>query len=72
MDIHGPFYQACVVLKSHFFMKMTLDAPTIATTKFSLCLFIDVELLLGSNDIMPLLEVVHSLIKFAQLCNVCV
>jgi hypothetical protein len=49
---------------------MALDAPTIAATKFNLCLFIDVELLLGSNDIMPLLEVVHSLIKFAQLCNV--
>ncbi len=55
-----------VLFKNHIFlMKMALDAPTIATTKFSLCLFIDVELLLGSNDIMPLLEVVHSLIKFA-------
>jgi hypothetical protein len=60
-----------VLFKNHkFFMKMALYAPTIATTKFSFCLFIDVELLLRSNDIMPLLEVVHSLIKFAQTCSV--
>jgi hypothetical protein len=53
-----------------FFMRITLDAPTIASTKFNLCLLIDVKMLLKLNAIMPLLEVVHSLIKFFQLCDV--
>jgi hypothetical protein len=67
------FIKHVLFLNHIFFMKMALDAPTIATTKFSLCLFIDVELLLGSNDIMPLLEVVHFLIKFAHFVQcVCV
>jgi hypothetical protein len=51
-------------------MKMPLDAPTIASTKSNLCLLIDVKMLLGLNAIMPLLEVVHSLIKFSQLRDV--
>jgi hypothetical protein len=46
-------------------MKMALDAPTIASTKFNLCVLIDVEMLLGLNAIMPLLEATHSLIKFS-------
>jgi hypothetical protein len=50
-----------------FLMKMALDAPTITFTKSNLCLLTNVELLLGLNVVMPLLEVVHSLIKFAQL-----
>ncbi len=48
-------------------MKMTLDAPTIASTKSNLCLLIDVEVLLGLNVIMQLLHALHSLIKLAQL-----
>ncbi len=48
-------------------MKMALDAPTKTFTKSNLCLLTNVELLLGLNVVMPLLEVVHSLIKFAQL-----
>jgi hypothetical protein len=51
-------------------MKMTLDVPTIASTKSNLCLLIDVEMLLGLNVIMPLLHALHPLIKFAQLHDV--
>jgi hypothetical protein len=47
-------------------MKMALDAPTIPSTKSNLSLLIDVETLLGLNVMMSTLEVVHSLIKFAQ------
>jgi len=53
-----------------FFMKMALNAPTIVFTKFNLCLLTNVKTLLGLNVIMPLLEIVHSLIKFSQLCDV--
>jgi hypothetical protein len=45
-------------------MKMALDAPAIASTKSTLCVLIDVEMLLVLNAIMPLLEAIHSLIKF--------
>jgi hypothetical protein len=51
------------------FMKMALDAPTITFTKSNLCLLTNVEMLLRFNVVMPLLEVVHFLIKFAQLRN---
>ncbi len=51
-------------------MKVALDAPTIASTKFNLCVLIDVEMLLGLNVIMPLLEATHSLIKFSWPCDV--
>jgi hypothetical protein len=44
---------------------MVLDAPTIAFTKSNLCVLIDVEMLLGLNAIMPLLQATHSLIKFS-------
>jgi hypothetical protein len=51
-------------------MKMTLDAPTIASTKSNLGLLIDVEMLLGLNVSMPLLHALHSLIKFDMfVCN---
>jgi hypothetical protein len=53
-----------------FLMKMALDAPTIASTKSKLCLLINVKTLLGLNVSMPLLEVVHSLIKISQLHDV--
>jgi hypothetical protein len=45
-------------------VKITLDAPTIASTKSN------IKTLLRLNVIMPLLEVVHSLIKFSQLHDV--
>ncbi len=47
-------------------LKMALDAPTIPSTKSNLSLLIYVETLLGLNAMMSKLEVVHSLIKFAQ------
>ncbi len=53
-----------------FFMKLTLDAPTIASTKSNLCLLTNVKTLLGLNVIMPLLGVVYSLIKISQLHDV--
>jgi hypothetical protein len=46
-------------------MKITLDAPTIAPAQSNLCLLISVKMLLGLNAIMPLLEAIHFLIKFA-------
>jgi hypothetical protein len=61
----------CALFEYHtFFMKMALDAPTIASTKFNLCLSTNVKTLLGLNVIMPLLEVVYSLIKISQLRDV--
>jgi hypothetical protein len=44
-------------------MKMTLNASTITFIKCNLCLLTNVE---------TLLDIVHFLIKFAQMCNVCV
>ncbi len=58
-----------MLFKYHiFFMKMTLEAPIITLAKSNLCLLTNDEML-GLNVIMPLLEVVHSLIKFTQLCD---
>jgi hypothetical protein len=51
-------------------MKMALDATTITFAKSNLCLLTNVEMLLGLNVIMALLEAMHSLIKFAQLRDV--
>jgi hypothetical protein len=48
-----------------FLMKMALDVAIITSTKSNLCLLTDVEMLLGLNVVMPLLEAMHSLIKFA-------
>ncbi len=59
-----------VLFKYHiFFMKMTLEAPIITVAKSNLCVFTNVESLLGLNAIMLLLEVVHSFIKFTQPCD---
>jgi hypothetical protein len=59
-------FEYCILL-----MRMTLNVPIVLTfTKFNFCLLIDVEALLGLNDIMSFLEALHSLIKFAQLCDV--
>jgi hypothetical protein len=56
--------------KYHLFsMKMRLEAPIITLAKSNLYLLTNVETLLGLNAIMPLFEVVHSLIKFTQLCD---
>jgi len=61
----------CVLFEYHTsFMKMALNAPTIVFTKSNLCLLTNVKTLLGLNVIMPLLEAIHSLIKFSQLCDV--
>ncbi len=61
----------CALFEYHtFFMKMTLDASTLASTKFNLCLLTNIKTLLGLSVIMPLLEVVYSLIKFSQLRDV--
>ncbi len=51
-------------------MRITLYAPTIAFTKSNLCLLTHVKMFLRLNVIMPILEVVHSLIKFSQLRDV--
>jgi hypothetical protein len=48
-------------------MKMAINAPTTPYTKSSFFLLINVETLFGLNVMMPMLEVIHSLIKFAQL-----
>ncbi len=50
-----------------FLMNMALDAPTITFAKSNLCPLVNVKTLLGLNAIMPLLELVHSLIKISQL-----
>ncbi len=49
------------------FMKMILDAPKIDFAKSNLCLLTNVETFMGLDVIMPLLKIVHFLIKFAQL-----
>jgi len=53
-----------------FIMKMALDAPTITSTKSNLCLLTNVKMLLRLSAVMSLLEAVHSLIKFSQLCDI--
>ncbi len=61
----------CVLFEYRtLFMKMALDALTIASAKSNLCLLTNVKSLLGFNAIITLLEVVHSLIKFSQLRDV--
>jgi hypothetical protein len=51
-------------------MKMALDATTIPFVQSNLSFLIDVETLLGLNIMMPLLETIHSSIKFAQVKDV--
>jgi hypothetical protein len=53
---------------------MALDAPIVTFAKFNRYLMVNVKMLLGLDVIMPLLEIIHSLIKFAQprdvfVCN---
>jgi hypothetical protein len=67
MDLYDQSYQMGVVRISHFLMKMALDAATIPLVQSNLSLFTNVETLLRLNVVMPLLEAIHSLIKFAQL-----
>ncbi len=56
----------CVLFKNCIlYMKMTLNATIVIFAKSNLCLLTDLEMLLGLNVVMPLLEVVHFLIKFA-------
>jgi len=58
----------CVLSKYHpLLMKMTLNAPTIRYVGSNLSLIINMETLLGLNVMVPLLEEIHYLIKFAQL-----
>jgi hypothetical protein len=56
----------CCLNITLFLMKMALDVATITYAKSNLCLLTNVEML-GLNVVMPLLEAMHSLIKFAQL-----
>jgi len=45
---------------------MALDAFIVTFAKYNQYLMVNVKMLLGLNVIMPLLETIHSLIKFAQ------
>jgi hypothetical protein len=45
---------------------MNDDLNIVATTKTNLVYLFDIELVMGLTYILPMLEVVHVLIKFAQ------
>jgi len=47
-------------------MKISQDNASIAQARFNLILFCDLPLLLGLSCLLPLLEAVNALIKFAQ------
>jgi hypothetical protein len=47
-------------------MRMNDDLNIVATTKTNLVYLFDIELVMGLTYILPMLEVVHVLIKFAQ------
>jgi hypothetical protein len=47
-------------------MKISQDIALIAQAKSNLNLFCDLHMLLGLSYLLPLLEVVNALIKFAQ------
>jgi hypothetical protein len=54
-----------------FFMNMALDASIVTFSKSNLFLFIDAKTFVGVECYyMSLLEIIHSLIKFAQLHDV--
>ncbi len=55
----------CVVWISHSSHENGISVIAITSTKSNLCLLIDVEMLLGLNVIMPLLEAVFF---FNQIC----
>ncbi len=48
-------------------VKMTLDSPTIQQVKLNYENLCDLQVLLGLVCILPLLESIHALIKFAQM-----
>ncbi len=60
----------CAVWISHSSHENGISVVAITSAKSNLCLLIDVEMLLGLNVIMPLLEAVFFFIKFAQLRDV--
>jgi hypothetical protein len=45
---------------------MALDAPIVTFAKYNQYFMVNVKMLLGLNVIMPFLETIHSLIKFAH------
>ncbi len=47
-------------------VKMSQDSVSIAQARFNLNLLCDLHMLLGLSCLLPLLEIVHALIKFAQ------
>jgi hypothetical protein len=47
-------------------VKMSQDNVSITQTRFNLDLLCDLHMLLGLSCLLPLLEVMHALIKFAQ------
>jgi len=51
-------------------MKMAIDATTMAVAVSNLGKFYDVQMMFGLTCLLPMLIVVHSSIKFAQLHNV--
>jgi hypothetical protein len=51
-------------------MKMACDGPTNDKAKEFFELLCDLQILLGIVAILPLLEAIHNLIKFSQLCDV--
>ncbi len=46
-------------------MKMLQDSASVAQARFNLDLLCDLHMLLGLSCLLPLLEVVNALIKFA-------
>ncbi len=58
-------FKYCILL-----MKMALDALIVPFAKSNLFLLTNVGTLLGLNTMMLMLQVIHSLIKFAQLKNI--
>jgi hypothetical protein len=47
-------------------VKMSHDNVSVAQVRFNLYLLCDLHILLGSSCLLPLLEAVNALIKFAQ------
>ncbi len=61
----------CVFEKDQpLLMKMAIDSTTMALATSNLGKFYDVQMMFGLTCILPMLTVVHSSIKFAQLHNV--
>lgn len=59
-----------VMKKYHILLlKMGLHAPIEVNVNVNLTHLVDVEVLLGLSCVFPLLEIVHNLIKFNQMCD---